>query len=75
MTWRELLIKDKAPWGEKYLIPLGGCPSWPMLPMVNAEVKSRLKGDDVTIKFSEYIDILGCRIVIIAFGMPYVCSF
>ena len=59
MTWRELLGKDRVPRGGKYPIPPGGCPSWPKMPMVDAEAKYRLKGDDVTITFLEYIDILG----------------
>lgn len=69
------MVKTKAPCGEKYPISLGGCPSWPNFPMVDAEAKYGLKGDDVSIAFLEFIDVAGCKLAIIVVGMPYNCSF
>lgn len=43
--------------------------------MVETESKYGLKGNDISITLSEYIDALGCRLAIIAVGMSYDCSF
>lgn len=78
MIWRELLVQDKVLWGGKYPIPPGGCSSWPKFPMVDVEAKYGLKGDDATIVFSEYINVLWCRISIIVVDMSYswiICLF
>ena len=75
MTWRDLLVKDEATCGGKYPIPPGGCTIWQKLPIIDTEAKYGLKCIDVSIKLSEYINVLRWKLAIIAVGMPYDFSF
>lgn len=63
------MVKGGIP-GGIYPKPPGYCVIRPGLLTTYPDAKFGLIGDSTAIALSVYIDTLGCRLVIIAFGMP-----